>query len=122
MPALFAITNFLLFLCTNLLLLTLTFLYFSLLLYRMGSFNSAPKINNSDSQDDSLEIPKGLSTPELLQHCKHLRGENQPPLLTRFFLKPLTTLSSQMVSSDVTDGLRCLKLDAVSRGKFYVNV
>ncbi|TMW51856.1 hypothetical protein DOY81_003052 [Sarcophaga bullata] len=81
----------------------------------MGSFNSAPKINNSDSQDDSLEIPKGLNAPELLQHCKYLRGENRPPLLTRFFLKPLTTLSSQMVSSDVTDGLRCLKLDAVSR-------
>ncbi|KAI8114950.1 Nocturnin [Lucilia cuprina] len=81
----------------------------------MGSFNSAPKINNSDSQDDSLVIPKGLSTPELLQHCKHLRGENQPPLLTRFFLKPLSTLSAQMVSSDLTDGLRCLKLDTVSR-------
>ncbi|XP_065359369.1 nocturnin isoform X2 [Calliphora vicina] len=85
------------------------------MLTRMGSFNSAPKINNSDCQDDSLQIPKGLSTPELLQHCKHLRGEHQPPLLTRFFLKPLSTLSAQMVSSDITDGLRCLKLDTVSR-------
>lgn len=82
----------------------------------MGSFNSAPKINNSDSQDDSLEVPKGLSTSELLQHCKHLRGENQPPLLTRFFLKPLSTLTAQTVSSDITDGFRCLKLDTISRG------
>lgn len=79
----------------------------------MGSFNAAPKINNVDSQDDGLDIPKGLSTPELLQHVKHLRGEHQPPLLSRFFLKPMNSI----ISSDVTDGLRCLKLNSVSRGK-----
>ncbi|XP_061394947.1 nocturnin [Musca vetustissima] len=84
-----------------------------LLLYlvRMGSFNSAPKINNVDSQDDGLDIPKGLSTSELLQHVKHLRGLNQPPLLSRYFLKPM----SSIISSDLTDGLRCLKLNSVSR-------
>ena len=81
----------------------------------MGSFNSAPKINNTDSQDDSLDIPNGLSTSELLQHVKHLRGVHQPPLLSRFFLKPLSSMSTQLVPADITDGLRCLNLDAVSR-------
>ena len=80
----------------------------------MGSFNSAPKINNIDSQDDGLEIPHGLNTNELLQHVKHLRGEQQPPLLDRYFLKP--SLTSQVVSNDLTDGLRYLKLNSVSRG------
>ncbi|XP_039964519.1 nocturnin isoform X3 [Bactrocera neohumeralis] len=74
----------------------------------MGSFNSAPKINNVDSQDDSLEIPKGLNTTELLKHVKHLRGIHQPQLLSRYFIKPSLT-------SDVTDGLRSLKLNTVAK-------
>ncbi|XP_013114219.1 nocturnin isoform X2 [Stomoxys calcitrans] len=90
-------------------------LYIRKLLFKapppMGSFNSAPKINNTDSQDDGLDIPKGLSTPELLQHVKQLRGESQPPLLSRYFLKPMNSVISQ----DLTDGLRCLKLNSVSR-------
>ncbi|KAH8406636.1 hypothetical protein KR222_000254, partial [Zaprionus bogoriensis] len=84
-----------------------------LLLYlvRMGSFNSAPKINNVDSQDDGLELPKGLSTVALLEHVLQLRGSgnNQPPLLRRSFLKP------SLIGEDVTDGLRCLQLNSVSR-------
>nr|AAT94521.1 GH03334p [Drosophila melanogaster] len=84
-----------------------------LLLYlvRMGSFNSAPKINNVDSQDDGLVLPSGLSTPALLQHVQQLRGGGieQPSLLTRGFLKPL------LADEDVADGLRCLKLNSVSR-------
>ncbi|XP_017036729.1 nocturnin isoform X3 [Drosophila kikkawai] len=78
----------------------------------MGSFNSAPKINNVDSQDDGLELPTGLSTAALLQHVQQLRnsgGLEQSSLLTRGFLKPLQT------ADDVTDGLRCLKLNSVSR-------
>ncbi|XP_034114813.1 nocturnin isoform X2 [Drosophila albomicans] len=77
----------------------------------MGSFNSAPKINNMDSQDDGLELPKGLSTDALLDHVHQLRGNgiDRPSLLTRSFLKPA------LISEDVTDGLRCLKLNAVSR-------
>lgn len=80
----------------------------------MGSFNSAPKINNVDSQDDGLELPTGLSTAALLQHVQQLRcsgGLEQSSLLTRGFLKPLQTMGD-----DVTDGLRCLKLNSVSRG------
>ncbi|XP_016985046.1 nocturnin isoform X8 [Drosophila rhopaloa] len=84
-----------------------------LLLYlvRMGSFNSAPKINNVDSQDDGLELPTGLSTFALLQHVQQLRGGGieQPSLLTRGFLKPL------LVHEDVADGLRCLQLNSLSR-------
>ncbi|XP_030571717.1 nocturnin isoform X2 [Drosophila novamexicana] len=77
----------------------------------MGSFNSAPKINNVDSQDDGLELPKGLSTAALLEHVQQLRGGgiDQPSLLSRCFLKPLP------LSEDVTDGMRCLKLNSVSR-------
>ncbi|XP_037934353.1 nocturnin-like isoform X2 [Teleopsis dalmanni] len=77
----------------------------------MGSFNAAPKINNIDSQDDGLEIPKGLTTNDLLQYVKHLRGENQHQLLSRYFLKPSLTV----MSNDITDGFSCLKLNSVSR-------
>ncbi|XP_017102192.2 nocturnin isoform X6 [Drosophila bipectinata] len=84
-----------------------------LLLYlvRMGSFNSAPKINNVDSQDDDLELPEGLSTSALLQHVHKLWGGRieQTSLLTRQFLKPL------LVDEDFTDGLRGLKLNSISR-------
>lgn len=80
---------------------------------RMGSFNSAPKINNVDSQDDGLELPKGLSTDALLDHVRQLHGSGvvKPSLLSRCFLKP------PLNSDDVTDGLRCLQLNSVSRGK-----
>jgi len=89
---------------------------FNVLSFRMGSFNSAPKINNVDSQDDGLELPKGLSTVALLEHVQQLRGGgiDQPSLLSRSFLNP------SMISEDVTDGLRCLKLNAVSRGMWKV--
>ncbi|XP_046866568.1 nocturnin isoform X2 [Drosophila willistoni] len=80
----------------------------------MGSFNSAPKINNVDSQDDGLELPKGLSTPALLQHVQQLRGGGleQPSLLNRYFVKSTVPDDDD---EDVTDGLRCLKLNSVSR-------
>ncbi|XP_015022796.2 nocturnin isoform X4 [Drosophila mojavensis] len=81
------------------------------MLTRMGSFNSAPKINNVDSQDDGLELPKGLSTDALLDHVRQLHGSGvvKPSLLSRCFLKP------PLNSDDVTDGLRCLQLNSVSR-------
>lgn len=85
----------------------------------MGSFNSAPKILNNDSQDDGLQIPQDLGTNELLQHIKELRGDKQPPLLTRYFLKPL---DAHMVSSDITDSLRYLKLASVPKGDFFCSV
>lgn len=82
----------------------------------MGSFNSAPKINNADTQDDSLCIPDGLSTTDLVQHCRLMRGENRPPLLSRSFLKP----TKGLVTTDITDGVRVLQLNSVSKGKAKV--
>lgn len=77
----------------------------------MGSFNSAPKINNADTQDDCLEIPHGLSTSDLVQHCRLMRGEDRPQLLSRNFLRP----TNRFIGNDVTDGMRVLRLNSVSK-------
>lgn len=80
----------------------------------MGSFNSAPKINNVDSQDDDVEVPAGLHTnADLVNHCKLMRGDNRPELLQRSFFKPI----NDPMLHDVTDGLRYLQLNSVSKGK-----
>jgi hypothetical protein len=76
----------------------------------MGSFNSAPKINNADTQDDFIDIPVGLTSSDLVHHCSRMRGDNMPPLLTRNFLKP--------IGSDITDGVRVLQLNSVSKSEF----
>lgn len=81
----------------------------------MGSFNSAPKINNTDSQDDNIEIPGDLSTAaDLVNHCKLMRGENRPELLSRTFFKP----TNYDDNNDISDGLRFLDINTVSKGKF----
>lgn len=72
---------------------------------RMGSFNSAPKINNADTQDDFVDIPVGLTSTDLVHHCIRMRGDNRPPLLKRNFLNP----------HDITDGVRVLQLNSVSK-------
>lgn len=79
-------------------------------IFRMGSFNSAPKINNADTQDDYVDIPVGLTPPDLVHHCMRMRGDNRPPLLKRSFLKPL--------GNDITDGVRVLQLHSVSKSEF----
>ncbi|KAG4071499.1 hypothetical protein HA402_011653 [Bradysia odoriphaga] len=76
---------------------------------RMGSFNSAPKINNADTQDDFIDIPVGLTSTDLVHHCIRMRGDNRPPLLKRNFLKPL----------DITDGVRVLQLNSVSKMDYF---
>lgn len=54
----------------------------------MGSFNSAPKINNSDSQDNDFVLPKELKTSiDVVNYCKEMRGI-KPELLRRSFLRP----------------------------------
>lgn len=87
-------------------------IYFSLC-FRMGSFNSTPKINNIDSQDDGIEITDNLPIPDFLYHCKMMRGENRPQLLTRYFLRP--SFDHPSLQHDITDGLRILNLEAVSK-------
>lgn len=79
----------------------------------MGSFNSAPKIINIDSQDDEVEVPNGLETrTDLVNHCKLMRGNDRPELLQRSFFKPVNDLSP----NDVTEGFRYLNLNSVSKG------
>lgn len=89
--------------------------FFSL---RMGSFNSAPKINNIDSQDDDVDVPAGVqTTADLVNHCKLMRGDNRPELLQRSFFKPINDL----MLHDVTDGLRYLHLNSVSKGNTKID-
>lgn len=86
----------------------------------MGSFNSAPKINNADTQDDCIEIPNGLSTTGLLHHCTEMRGQDRPQLLPRQFLKPMFDNAGSIdgMPNDLTDGMKVLHLNSVSQGKF----
>lgn len=80
---------------------------------RMGSFNSAPKILNSDSQDDNIVIPAGMrSCSDVVDHCKAMRGERLPQLLKRSFFKPI----EEQRSSELAAGLRRLDLNNVSKG------
>lgn len=90
-----------------------SFFFFFLFEHRMGSFNSAPKINNTDSQDDVLEMPNGLAcATDLVNYCKLMRGESRPELLQRSFFKPI----GDQTGTDLTDGMRYLQLNSVSKG------
>lgn len=79
----------------------------------MGSFNSSPKIYNVDSQDDDLKVPQGCHAKELLHHFQSLQGGNSLRILERCFLRQT---KSTVISEDITDGLRVLRLDSISRG------
>lgn len=59
-----------------------------------------------------MEPPKGLSVDELVHHCKVMRGENRSQLVSRHFLKPV---ANNLISNDITDGLRVLKLHSMSK-------
>ena len=87
--------------------------YFFFLTFRMGSFNSAPRINNADTQDDdAINFPSGLSTKDLVKHCRIMRGEQKPQLLSRNFLRPLNSNLNNL-----SDGMRVLQLNSVSKGE-----
>lgn len=75
----------------------------------MGSFTSAPKILNEDTQDADVELPSRMSRDELLQHCHQQLG-NLPPLVKRSFKR----LQGQ--SGDTPDGVRVLQWNVLSRG------
>uniref|UniRef100_A0AAG5CVW5 Nocturnin n=1 Tax=Anopheles atroparvus TaxID=41427 RepID=A0AAG5CVW5_ANOAO len=80
-------------------------------LVRMGSFTSAPQIKNVDYQDDKLEISEGMSVSDLVEYCRIARGDDRPQLVKRKFLKQIDRLNG----SDLTDGFKMLKLDAISK-------
>ncbi|XP_069701047.1 nocturnin isoform X3 [Periplaneta americana] len=75
---------------------------------RMGSFTSAPKILNEDTQDADVELPERMSRDELLQHC-HQQLLNYPSLVKRCFRR----LSQQF--GDTASGLRVLQWNVLSR-------
>ncbi|XP_008190601.1 nocturnin isoform X3 [Tribolium castaneum] len=73
----------------------------------MGSFSSAPKIQNDDNQDNDIQIPINFGRFELLQYC-----QTQPqvqPMVKRAFKKAGQT-------NDDTYGFKCRKLNAVTKG------
>ena len=76
---------------------------------RMGSFTSAPKILNEDTQDGDVDLPPRMSRDELMQHCHQQLG-NLPPLVKRSFRR----LQGQ--SGDTPDGVRVLQWNVLSRG------
>ncbi|XP_054275285.1 nocturnin isoform X2 [Macrosteles quadrilineatus] len=61
---------------------------------RMGSFNSAPKILNEDTQDDDVELPPRMTPEQILSHCR--AQVPPPPLIARRFrhLQPETDSKS----------------------------
>ncbi|PNF20554.1 Nocturnin [Cryptotermes secundus] len=75
---------------------------------RMGSFTSAPKILNEDTQDGDVDLPPRMSRDELMQHCHQQLG-NLPPLVKRSFRR----LQGQ--SGDTPDGVRVLQWNVLSR-------
>jgi hypothetical protein len=81
----------------------------------MGSFTSAPKILNEDTQDADVELPARMSRDELLQHC-HQQLENLPALVKRSFRR----LRQQV--DDNSDGLRVLKWNVLSRGTLFAHI
>lgn len=84
--------------------------------FRMGSFNSAPKIQNADTQDDCVEVPQHLANSiDLVDHCRVMRGESLPQLLPRSFYTARQSVA--ILSADVTDGLRLLELNSVSKSE-----
>ncbi|KAL1517604.1 hypothetical protein ABEB36_001345 [Hypothenemus hampei] len=81
---------------------------------QMGSFNSAPKILNDDSQDNDLCLPKNISRHELLQYCQQRPyGQMMPK---RAFRKPLRRNRTINVDNDTNIDLKMKKLSAVTKG------
>ena len=77
--------------------------------FRMGSFTSAPKILNEDTQDADVELSARMSREELLQHC-HQQLESLPALVKRSFRR----LRPQF--GDTSEGVRVLQWNVLSRG------
>lgn len=75
---------------------------------RMGSFTSAPKILNEDTQDADVELSARMSREELLQHC-HQQLESLPALVKRSFRR----LRPQF--GDTSEGVRVLQWNVLSR-------
>lgn len=53
---------------------------------RMGSFSSAPRLVNPDSQDDALQLPARISREELCRWCERQLHNTPAKLLSRRML------------------------------------
>lgn len=73
---------------------------------RMGSFTSAVKIQNDDTQDNDLTYPEHLSRQELLQHCQK-QLSHLPVSIKRSFRR------TNQPNSDL--GLKYMKLNSISK-------
>ncbi|CAG9856001.1 unnamed protein product [Phyllotreta striolata] len=77
-----------------------------MLLVRMGSFSSTPRILNADILDRDIDLPKNVSRMELIQHCQ--RQPKIHPMVKRTFRKARSL-------SDLECGVKVRKLNGVSR-------
>ncbi|XP_046684628.1 nocturnin isoform X1 [Homalodisca vitripennis] len=74
----------------------------------MGSFNSAPKILNEDTQDDDVTLPARMSQDQLLTHCR--QQMSPPSLISRHFRHLQTDCSESKPST-----LRILQWNLLSQ-------
>ncbi|KAF7267737.1 hypothetical protein GWI33_019065 [Rhynchophorus ferrugineus] len=84
------------------------------ILTRMGSFSSAPKILNDDSQDNDMSIPKNISRNELIQFCQK-RPYGQYMFKRAFRKASRNNQTSQNGENSETYGLKFRKLNAVTK-------
>ncbi|KAJ8867420.1 hypothetical protein PR048_031221 [Dryococelus australis] len=75
----------------------------------MGSFTSAPKILNDDTQDADLHFPNKMSRDELLDSCRRELG-SLPALVKRSFHR------TDRQFGDITTGVRLLHWNVISKG------
>ncbi|XP_018898393.2 nocturnin isoform X2 [Bemisia tabaci] len=67
-------------------------------LKRMGSFSSAPKILNEDTQDNDVDLPEKMSREELIDHCEQ-KLEGSPRLVRRKFT-PVHNMNGNLEDKD----------------------
>ncbi|RZC32345.1 hypothetical protein BDFB_013367, partial [Asbolus verrucosus] len=82
------------------------------ILQRMGSFSSTPKILNDDNQDNDIQMPINISRFELIQYC-----QTQPqvhPMVKRAFRKAGEP-------KDNMYGFKYRKLNAVTKALGQMN-
>lgn len=81
----------------------------------MGSFNSTPKIQNDDAQDNDLQIPINFSRYELLQYC-----QTQPPQVQPMVKRVFKKVGG---STDDSYAFKYKKLNAMTKGTLiYTNL
>ncbi|KAL1117149.1 hypothetical protein AAG570_004476 [Ranatra chinensis] len=83
----------------------------------MGSFTSAPKILNEDTQDNDVELPERMSKDELLAYCTNHIQPSSPKLVNRSFqnLSPLTPNKCNEIIPQNQTQIRVLQWNLLSQ-------